>query len=117
MEVPLQAPITIRVDGREEKWTLRQALAGSRVIAFTDEIESLVQERFRLRAEEIENRDVFWHSAYKAKIHTAIPEAGYVATCEWEEDELRPGRAWYYVRVSQLNGQMAWSSPIWVDSV
>jgi hypothetical protein len=24
---------------------------------------------------------------------------------------------WYYVRVVQANGQMAWSSPIWVEKL
>ena len=25
------------------------------------------------------------------------------------------GVDWYYVRVTQTNGQMAWSSPVWVE--
>ena len=25
------------------------------------------------------------------------------------------GANWYYIRVAQANGQLAWSSPIWVD--
>jgi hypothetical protein len=29
--------------------------------------------------------------------------------------EAAPGQHWYYVRVQQRDGQLAWSSPIWVQ--
>lgn len=38
------------------------------------------------------------------------------ADIELNDDEIEAGRNWYYLRVSQLNGQYAWSSPIWVDN-
>jgi hypothetical protein len=31
--------------------------------------------------------------------------------------EPLPGTSYYYVRLSQSDGQTAWSSPIWVESV
>jgi hypothetical protein len=38
---------------------------------------------------------------------------------QWEgelsPDLLRPG-SWYYVRVIQVDGEAAWSSPVWVDA-
>jgi hypothetical protein len=34
---------------------------------------------------------------------------------EWTDEEKRPpGLSWYYVRVQQEDGQLAWASPIWV---
>lgn len=33
------------------------------------------------------------------------------------EDEGRTGADWYYLRVTQPDGHMAWSSPIWVDRI
>ncbi|HEV3120391.1 MAG TPA: hypothetical protein VGY53_00745, partial [Isosphaeraceae bacterium] len=34
---------------------------------------------------------------------------------EWTDDEHRPpGLSWYYIRVLQENGEIAWGSPIWV---
>jgi hypothetical protein len=34
---------------------------------------------------------------------------------EWTDDETRrPPRSWYYVRVIQDDGEIAWGSPIWV---
>jgi hypothetical protein len=40
----------------------------------------------------------------------------YSATVRW--NDRRPGTSndWYYVRVTQHNGQLAWSSPIWVGA-
>ncbi len=35
-------------------------------------------------------------------------------TQEWTDDELHPGSAAYYARVIQDDGEMAWSSPIYV---
>jgi hypothetical protein len=33
---------------------------------------------------------------------------------EWVDEESRPGASWYYARVVQVDGEMAWSSPIFV---
>jgi hypothetical protein len=36
----------------------------------------------------------------------------------WTDDERRPaGLSWYYVRVMQEDGEMAWSSPLWVHQI
>lgn len=44
-------------------------------------------------------------------LHRAVPESMYTMNGTWPVDE--PGC--YYLRVTQENGQMAWSSPIWVE--
>jgi len=36
------------------------------------------------------------------------------STREFEDETLQPGSVWYIVRVTQQDGEMAWSSPIWV---
>jgi hypothetical protein len=48
-------------------------------------------------------------------VHTARP-GGAEARFEWE-DAAPPAEKtnYYYIRVTQANGQMAWSSPIWVS--
>jgi len=35
---------------------------------------------------------------------------------EWKDPELPKRRHFYYLRVVQTDGQMAWSSPIWIDA-
>jgi len=37
-----------------------------------------------------------------------------VADLNYRDLEAGPGEHWYYVRVEQQNGELAWSSPIWV---
>ena len=34
---------------------------------------------------------------------------------EWTDREFSPGESWYYARVLQEDGQLAWSSPMWVS--
>jgi hypothetical protein len=36
------------------------------------------------------------------------------AAWEYTDQSPAPGESWYYVRVLQEDGQMAWSSPIWI---
>jgi hypothetical protein len=47
-------------------------------------------------------------------INRLISPSEYSASVMWSDP--RPGSPpdWYYVRVTQHNGQLAWSSPIWV---
>jgi hypothetical protein len=33
---------------------------------------------------------------------------------EYVDREAPPGEHWYYVRIEQSDGELAWSSPIWV---
>ena len=33
----------------------------------------------------------------------------------WTDPDPRPGLSWYYVRVLQTDGQIAWGSPVWVQ--
>lgn len=115
VEAPPRAPMTLEIDGWQKNINLGGALEGSQVVGLVEQARAQISERFLLRPEEIENPDTFWHNAYKVKIHTAIPEEGYTAEVEWVDEDPDPGTNWYYVRVSELNGQMAWSSPIWVE--
>ena len=46
-------------------------------------------------------------------VHTVRPE-GTSAKFEYRDADIKPGESYYYVRVEQAAGQMAWSSPIWV---
>jgi hypothetical protein len=46
-------------------------------------------------------------------VYTASPAANSFAL-RYVDNHLEPGEAYYYVRAEQEDGQMAWSSPIWV---
>ena len=116
VEADAGAPVNLEVDGCSLTFTLAEAMRESRLLVFDDEARQMVREQFEIDPETVENRDVFYHNAYIVKRHVAIPRAGYEATLEWEDSDVQPGRSFYYLRVSQLNGQLAWSSPIWVDN-
>lgn len=48
-------------------------------------------------------------------IHRLVAPTEYAATIRWQDRRKGAGKPdWYYVRVTQHNGQLAWSSPIWV---
>jgi hypothetical protein len=48
--------------------------------------------------------------------HRAVPQAEYTCKIDFSHMVQASSRDWYYVRVRQLNGQWAWSSPIWVEA-
>jgi hypothetical protein len=50
-------------------------------------------------------------TAPKIKLHTLHDPAFLRAEGEWEDPH--PGEDFYYIKVQQKNGHLAWSSPIW----
>jgi hypothetical protein len=48
-------------------------------------------------------------------VHTRHPSSKDV-TFEFQDPEARTAETYYYVRVMQIDDQMAWSSPIWVTT-
>ncbi|MFB0523778.1 MAG: hypothetical protein ACETV1_08505, partial [Candidatus Bathyarchaeia archaeon] len=64
---------------------------------------------------QVDNQDIYWANAWKMKICKAIPYDGYHARFSYVDQDIQV-QNYYYVRVTQMNGQMAWSSPIWVTS-
>ena len=49
-----------------------------------------------------------------AEVHTQ-PGSGRLLDFEWRDDEPLEGSVYYYVRLVQADGNMAWSSPVWLD--
>ena len=47
-------------------------------------------------------------------VYTA-PGSGTEMRFTYTDQEPQPGESYYYVRVEQKDGQLCWSSPIWVD--
>jgi hypothetical protein len=47
-------------------------------------------------------------------IYAARPGSSQ-ASCEFTDRNFLPEKAWYYARVLQQDGQLAWSSPIWIE--
>jgi len=108
--------VLLDVDGEKMEFSMAETLESSRVMPLMTEAHALVREQFGLSPDDIENADLYWQNAYKVKVHTAVPESAYSVPFEFVDEDPPAGQNWYRLRVSQLNGQMAWSSPIWFDN-
>ena len=106
----------LAVEGESIVFTVREALQRSRVLAMMGEVRRLIKDQFGLSPAKVENQDIFWHNAYKVKMHLAIPEVGYAVPFSFLDESPSAGWIWYRLRITQLNGQMAWLSPIWLDN-
>jgi hypothetical protein len=116
IEGALDAKVKLTCEEISETFTLRELLASSRCLVMRKQVETNIKQQFGLSPEQVENPDVFYHNAYKIKLHKAAPEAGYTASLKFTDSQPKRGRDFYYIRVSQLNGHYAWSSPIWVEA-
>jgi hypothetical protein len=54
-----------------------------------------------------------WESAM---LHRVVFEENYRTQFSVEDEDDGGGVNWYYVRVVQANGELAWSSPVWVEA-
>jgi hypothetical protein len=54
--------------------------------------------------------DVIKNNQYIYKVNPAQKTAHF----EYVDSTIAPGENYYYVRAEQTDGQLAWSSPIWV---
>jgi len=98
--------------GRHElTWSQARSTA---VLAGVRESRERVARCFGVTPHTIDNPDPYWHNARKVLLHRAVPRSAYTAEHIFLDRQPPRGTNFYYVRVSQLNGQMAWSSPIWV---
>ncbi len=91
---------------------IEEACEKSSMIAHPEAAQKYVADKHGLT--DYENRlQKEYTNSYKTLIHRAVPRAAYDVPFRFE-DTPPSGESYYYLRVSQDNGQMAWSSPIWV---
>lgn len=111
MEATLDSEVIFTIDGKLYRYSVRELLEGSKLEAYVDEIKELAKERFGF--EEFYRSDPYWHNAYKFKIHKAFPEKAYSVSLGYELEAERE-LDYTLVKVYQKNGDMAWSSPVWL---
>lgn len=121
IEADSNAQLFYDISGHPVKLSVQDIFRDSTIVALTNEVEKLIKSEFGLNRDEIDHESRYWLSAYKAKIHRAVPSAGYQATVRWCDprsnctDKKRP-EDFYYVRIIQSNGQAAWTSPVWIKN-
>ena len=112
-EAAPESELVLRLNGLEEKAAAAEFARLSRIIPMRDDCVRMLDEHAGIEPGSPEREDPYYHMAFKAKIHRAIPEAGYTAELCIEDDEPVTEETHYRVRVEQRNGQRAWSSPVW----
>lgn len=93
----------------------RDARRGSHLFRLLGDSAERIRRTFGLAVSDLENVDPLHFNAHKLKVHLAIPEAAFRVSTRFRDRRPPKGRNWYYVRVTQTNGQMAWSSPVWLS--
>ncbi len=112
-EADSSTEISVELKGFEGgTFTLSDLLSGPQLIVQYDEAADLL-EQVGVPVDALGNMDRRYHVSPKIKLHRPHPVTACSATISWSIDPA-PGDA-YYVRASQIDGQYAWSSPIWFD--
>ena len=111
----LKTQLHLTINGQTYAESIETLRSEAKVFALYDSVEAEIKTVFGLAKEDIENPDHFWHYAPKVKIHRVIAEDEYTADFEQVLDSS-DNRGYYYLRISQTNRQMAWTSPIWIES-
>lgn len=114
LNCPADGALRILIAGREHRLTPQELLSSTRLYAQMDEVKELVQKQFGVDEENVVNPDVYYHNAWKYRIHRAVPQAGLAAEGEFVDEQPPAGESFYYLRAFQRNGQAAWTSPIWI---
>ncbi len=111
VEADADSVMDLTIDGREYPLPVRELLESSRVFALWDEVRQLTRDTW---GEITHYRDdPWWHNAYKFRVGKAYPESSYQVrakrTIHMQEDgNLR-------LRIWQKNGDVAWTSPVFVS--
>ncbi|MFH1569893.1 MAG: DUF3604 domain-containing protein [Gemmatimonadota bacterium] len=109
------AHLHLEMDGQRLSVALADLLLGSRLVPLVDEAREAVQRELGLTEREVANPDAYFHNARKVLLHRAVPEAAYRVRHAFADLPLKQGSNYLYVRASQVNGQLAWSSPVWLE--
>jgi len=99
-------------DRDDETVTFGDAFDRSHLFAFTGESMDRITDEFDLTREDVENTDPVYHNARKLKVHPVHPKTACATSVTF--DDLPDGE-YYYVRASQVDGQYAWTSPVWIE--
>ena len=110
--------LTFLINGKPHVFSLAEARSFPSIFAEYDESEAFLEKGFGITRQFLrDNRyceATIWHNCYKSQFWPAIHESEFTTAVEWKDTPDREEESWYTVRVVQYNGQIAWSSPVWV---
>jgi len=106
--------LNLTVNEKQHTYMLGDLLDRSEVYAGMEESIALIEETFGVTPDQFPDDDPAYHNARKVKAHLAAPREAYDLSVSFKDKPPTGRESYYYLRVTQMNGQMAWSSPIWV---
>jgi hypothetical protein len=106
----------LEAEGKSVDLSLGELAANPVLVSWVEECIERARREKGVEPEDVENPDIYYHNARKIKLHRAVPEAAWRVTRTFGDLKLEPGANWFYARVTQTNGQLAWSSPVWIDA-
>ncbi len=116
-ETEPNAVLTLNLNGTTIQQPISTLMQGSQIMWYREECLAMLQAMTGKNPAEFQRQDpLFYHYAFKAKLHRTIPLAGYTTEFSTIDTDLLTRETHYRVRVEQRNGQRAWSSPIWVQA-
>lgn len=107
--------LIISVNGKRFEIVLGDTYGRIHLFPFPEESMKLIRSHFGIRKKEIENPDIIYQNARKIRLHPSYPEESFKAEAVFKNLQAKRGWNYYYARVFQKDGQMAWSSPVWVN--
>lgn len=113
VEADVDSTMTFIINGKEFKYKVSEILEGTKLHGFVNEAKELAKERFGFS--EYYRTDPFWHNAYKFKINQGFPEEAYKKEITYTVKGLKTdNKDFFMVKIHQKNGEVAWSSPVWI---
>ncbi|SKC83051.1 PHP domain-containing protein [Maledivibacter halophilus] len=112
IEAPVESAVELIVDKKMYSLPIKDILSTTQLFHLRDEVKELTDKRWGFK--DYYRDDPFWHNAYKFKVYQGIPYEGYKTGFKYKIPYRKDCKDNYRVRVYQKNGQMAWSSPIFI---
>lgn len=114
-EATPEAAMHLKLNAYQRSGTVADWLAGNAAYVDRDTATTILRDQLQVNVNNLPRPGTVFISSPKALIHKLIPESAYIATWHYEDDVPLTTRTPYRIRLQQRNGQMAWSSPIWVE--
>lgn len=114
VEGDLDTRLALDIKGAKKQLRLRDLSDATLLVPLVEESEERIEKVFGVKREDNENPDVFYHNARKIRLNPAYPRESYTAVVKFRDLPVAEGNNYYYVRATQIDGQVAWSSPVWV---
>lgn len=114
LEGTADGTVEIEVNGLQLRTTLGRLSEGSTILWDREASAALIKEQFSVDTRGLYRKDVLFGMAYKSKIHRALRVPAFRRDVTFSDTRYDGRPHFYRVRVRQRNGQIAWSSPIWL---